>query len=43
MSLRKAWWHKPKIPVPRRLTQEDHEFKASLGYYLKQKKEEEEM
>jgi hypothetical protein len=26
------WWHTPKIPAFRRLRQEDHEFKTSLGY-----------
>jgi hypothetical protein len=27
-----AWWFTPIIPALRRLRQEDHEFKASLGY-----------
>jgi hypothetical protein len=27
-----GWWHTSKIPVLRRLRQENHEFKTSLGY-----------
>lgn len=27
-----AWWHRPVTPILKRLTQEDHEFEASLGY-----------
>jgi hypothetical protein len=27
-----VWWGTPAIPTLRRLRQEDHEFKANLGY-----------
>jgi hypothetical protein len=27
-----VWWHRPVISVLRKLRQEDHKFKASLGY-----------
>jgi hypothetical protein len=27
-----VWWCTPAIPTLERLTEEDHEFKASLGY-----------
>jgi hypothetical protein len=27
-----AWWYTSVIPALRRLKQEDHEFKTSLGY-----------
>jgi hypothetical protein len=27
-----VWWHRPINPVLRRLRQNEHEFKASLGY-----------
>jgi hypothetical protein len=33
-----AWWCTPVIPALRRLRQEDHEFKASLGYITTKKK-----
>jgi hypothetical protein len=29
-----VWWHKSAILVFRRLKQEDHEFKVSLGYIV---------
>ena len=28
----RVWWHRPKIPAPRRLKQENHESQNSLGY-----------
>jgi hypothetical protein len=30
-----AWWFMPVISALRRLRQEDHEFKASLGYTVR--------
>jgi hypothetical protein len=30
-----AWWYTPVIPAARSCKQEDHEFKASLGYTTK--------
>jgi hypothetical protein len=34
-DLGQAWCHKPVISVLRRLTQEDHEFEADLGYTVR--------
>jgi hypothetical protein len=27
-----AWWHTPEIPALEKVSQENHKFKASLGY-----------
>jgi hypothetical protein len=41
----RVWWYTPVIPELRRLRQEDHKFKVSLGYIerLSQKKKKRKM
>jgi hypothetical protein len=34
-SRHQAWWYTPAIPALRRLSQEDLEFKVSLGYIVR--------
>jgi hypothetical protein len=31
----KVWWYTSVIPALRKLRQEDHEFRASLGYMVR--------